>query len=209
MAPTLLPAGPMQSPVMEDRPRSSSVLLGTSAALLALGFGALLLSVWQDPRQSAQARYAPPALAAPTLVPAPLTRAPLEPRAPGGATLRRSRVVPAAAADPEAAGDSRLQQLSAADFDAATSGDAPVLVDYYATWCGPCRLMEPMLESLAKEYEGKVTVYKFDCGEHGSKCQELGIKMLPTFQMYRNGQAVEEMVGTGNDQLMQMFANAA
>lgn len=114
----------------------------------------------------------------------------------------------AGAAAPADYDDSDVLKMDEAEFEAITGGDTPVLVDYYATWCGPCRLMDPTIARLATEYKGKLLVYKMDCGANGAKCRELGIKMLPTFQMYKSGQMLDEMFGTSSDKLVSMIDKA-
>jgi len=68
-------------------------------------------------------------------------------------------------------------------------GDKPVIIDFYADWCGPCRTMSPILEEIAKEYEGKITVYKVNTDKEKILSQNLGIQSLPTFVLIpMNGQ---------------------
>jgi len=59
-------------------------------------------------------------------------------------------------------------------------GDLPVIVDFYATWCGPCRQLSPRIEEIAKEYAGKIIVYKVDTDEQSLLAQNMGIRSLPT-----------------------------
>jgi len=60
-------------------------------------------------------------------------------------------------------------------------GDKPCIVDFYATWCGPCKIAAPIMEELAKEYEGKIYIYKVNTGEENQLSSELGIQSIPTF----------------------------
>lgn len=60
-------------------------------------------------------------------------------------------------------------------------GDKPCIVDFYATWCGPCKIAAPIMEELAKEYEGKIYIYKVNTGEENQLSTELGIQSIPTF----------------------------
>ena len=73
--------------------------------------------------------------------------------------------------------------------------DIPVMVDFYADWCGPCQMMMPVVESLAEEYEGKVKIGKIDSDEAGELAQKYGIMSIPNFLFFKNGQVVENAIG--------------
>lgn len=77
----------------------------------------------------------------------------------------------------------------------------PVVVDFFATWCGPCKMMAPVLEKAAGEYEGKVKVGKLDVDENGELSAKYGVMSIPTLIFFKNGQVVNKMVGlqNGND----------
>ena len=76
-------------------------------------------------------------------------------------------------------------------LDAAT----PVLVDFWATWCGPCRMVAPVVEELAKEYAGKVNVGKVDVDENSKTASQFGIMSIPTIMLFSNGKVMEQVVG--------------
>ena len=75
------------------------------------------------------------------------------------------------------------------------NSEVPVLVDFFATWCGPCKMMSPVVEELAKEMEGKAKVYKVDTDEEQNLAIKYGIMSIPTFIVFKNGEPVNKAVG--------------
>ncbi len=75
------------------------------------------------------------------------------------------------------------------------SSDKPVLVDFWAEWCGPCRMIAPSLEAIAEDYEGKASVYKMNVDENMSVPQRFGIRGIPTLIVFKGGQEQERIVG--------------
>jgi len=73
--------------------------------------------------------------------------------------------------------------------------DVPVLIDFYADWCGPCKMMGPVVEELAKEYEGKVKVGKVNVDEQPELAQKYGVMSIPYFAFIKNGELVHDEMG--------------
>lgn len=81
------------------------------------------------------------------------------------------------------------------NFEELKNGSTPLLVDFWATWCGPCRMIAPYVSQLAEEYDGKIVVGKCDVEECDDIAMELGIRNIPTLLFFKNGQQVDKMVG--------------
>ena len=73
--------------------------------------------------------------------------------------------------------------------------DTPVLVDFWAPWCGPCRMVAPIVEELAEEYDGKVKFVKLNTDENPQIAGKYGIRSIPTLLVFKNGEAVSQIVG--------------
>ena len=73
--------------------------------------------------------------------------------------------------------------------------DKPVMVDFWAKWCNPCLRMEPVVEELSEEFKGKVEIYKLNVDENASKAAEYGVRGIPAYFFFKNGEVVDRVVG--------------
>ena len=81
------------------------------------------------------------------------------------------------------------------NFKSLKSGDLPLVVDFWATWCGPCRMVSPIISELAEVYEGKVVIGKCDVEENEDLAAEYGIRNIPTILFFKGGEVVNKLVG--------------
>ena len=81
------------------------------------------------------------------------------------------------------------------NFESLKNGDKPFVVDFWATWCGPCRMVGPVISELAEQYDGKIAVGKCDVEENEDLAVEFGIRNIPTIIFLKNGQVVDKLVG--------------
>ena len=89
------------------------------------------------------------------------------------------------------------------------SSSKPVLIDFWAPWCGPCRMVSPTIEELAKEYQGKVTVGKMNVDENPQVPGNFGIMGIPTVMLFKNGQPVKSLVGVQSKETYKQAIDAA
>ena len=79
--------------------------------------------------------------------------------------------------------------------DQVINSKVPVIVDFWATWCPPCKMIDPILHDLAKEYEGKVIVGKINADENPEAVHQLNVMSLPTVFFFKDGQPIKELIG--------------
>ena len=81
------------------------------------------------------------------------------------------------------------------NFESYKNGELPLVDDFGATWCGPCRMVAPIIEALAKEYDGKLVVGKCDVEEADDVAMEFGIRNIPSILFFKDGKVVDKLVG--------------
>ena len=87
-------------------------------------------------------------------------------------------------------------EVSDANFESeVVNSDVPVLVDFWAPWCGPCRAIAPMVEEISASYAGKIKVGKMNVDENQSTTMKFGIRSIPTLIMFKGGEAVDQIIG--------------
>lgn len=88
------------------------------------------------------------------------------------------------------------QAVTDSNFDAVvTASDQPVVVDFWATWCGPCRMISPIVDQMAEKYAGRVNVVKCNVDESTEIPVKFGIRNIPTLLFFKNGELVDRLVG--------------
>lgn len=87
-----------------------------------------------------------------------------------------------------------IVKVTDADFDSKVESGVQ-LVDFWATWCGPCKMIAPVLEELAADYEGKADILKLDVGENPSTAAKYEVMSIPTLIVFKDGQPVDKVVG--------------
>lgn len=96
--------------------------------------------------------------------------------------------------------------LNEENFDSVTK-DGVVLVDFWATWCGPCKMLSPIIDEIASEYAGKVVVGKVDVDENAEIARKYGIMAIPTIFIFNNGEIVEKITGYRLKRELQQILN--
>lgn len=86
-------------------------------------------------------------------------------------------------------------KLTKNNFKEIINGDVPCLVDFWATWCGPCRMLGPVIDEIADDYEGKLIVGKVNIDEEMELAQEYRVMTIPTVMIFKNGEIVDKNIG--------------
>jgi len=103
----------------------------------------------------------------------------------------------------------KVKQLNDADFDTTIGTDVPTLVDFWAPWCGPCKAIGPVVEELAEEYEGKISIGKMNVDDNPVTPGKFGIRAIPTLILFKGGGVVDQITGAvGKSQLVDLINKA-
>lgn len=104
---------------------------------------------------------------------------------------------------------SSIKQVSDANFDQdVLKSDTPVLVDYWAEWCGPCRMIAPVLEEVSRDYAGRVQVAKLNVDDNQAIAQRFGVRGIPTLMLFRNGAVIGTSVGALSKSQLTLFLDS-
>ncbi|HOV71499.1 MAG TPA: thioredoxin [Dysgonamonadaceae bacterium] len=99
-------------------------------------------------------------------------------------------------------------QITDATLDEVLKTDKLVMIDFWAEWCGPCRMVSPIIEQLAEEYKDKVVIGKIDVDENNEATEKFGIRNIPTVLFIKNGQVVDKIIGAADKRLFVDKINA-
>lgn len=99
------------------------------------------------------------------------------------------------------------EQITGADFqEKVLDASEPVLVDFFATWCGPCKMMAPVIDELSAEKAGEAAVYKIDIDENPEIAQRYGVMSIPTFVVFKNGEPAKKTLGAQpKEKILELF----
>jgi thioredoxin 1 len=99
-------------------------------------------------------------------------------------------------------------EINDASFKSEVTDSAiPVLVDFWAPWCGPCKMIAPVLEEIASEYDGKVKVVKINIDENQTTPSTYGVRSIPTLILFKDGQEVEKIIGAQSKQNLKQMVD--
>ena len=103
---------------------------------------------------------------------------------------------------------SKPVEITDSNFEDVIKSDQPVLVDFWAEWCGPCKMIAPVIEELANDYEGKAVVGKVDVDSNPEVAGKYGIRSIPTLLVFRDGEIVDKQVGAVNKSVLSQKLDA-
>ncbi len=90
--------------------------------------------------------------------------------------------------------------ITSENFESLKNGQKPLVIDFWATWCGPCRMVAPIISEMAEKYDGKIVVGKCDVEESEELAAEFGIRNIPTVIFIKDGEVVDKLVGAAAKQ---------
>ena len=89
-------------------------------------------------------------------------------------------------------------KITTENFESYKNGNLPLVVDFWATWCGPCKMVAPVISELAQDYDGKIVVGKCDVEENEELALQFGVRSIPTILFFKGGELVDKFVGATN-----------
>lgn len=101
-----------------------------------------------------------------------------------------------------------MKHVTTSEFSDAIK-EGVVLVDFYADWCGPCKMVAPILTQLEQEYQGKLTIVKVDVDAEGGLAQKFGIMSIPTLMLFKDGNSLGQVLGFQAKPMLQQFLKKA
>lgn len=88
-----------------------------------------------------------------------------------------------------------MEQINSEKFDELLKGDKPVVCDFFATWCGPCKMLAPVMEEVSKDFSDKAVFVKVDVDENGELARRYGVMSIPLVVVFKNGEAAAKSLG--------------
>lgn len=103
---------------------------------------------------------------------------------------------------------SKPVEITDSNFNEVINSDKPVLVDFWAEWCGPCKMIAPVVDELASDYDGKAVIGKVDVDSNPEVAGKFGIRSIPTLLVFKNGEVVDKQVGAVNKSILSQKLDA-